>query len=70
DDVKCAHGATVARIEGDALFYLQARGISKKDARHMLMDAFARDSLEAISDKTVREAMQEFGSHTLRELDV
>ena len=27
DDVKCTHGATIGRIDDEARFYLQARGI-------------------------------------------
>ncbi|HUV13034.1 MAG TPA: Fe-S cluster assembly protein SufD, partial [Acidobacteriota bacterium] len=30
DDVKCTHGATVGQLDDDAIFYLQARGISKE----------------------------------------
>ena len=33
DDVKCTHGATVGQLDEDALFYLQARGIARADAR-------------------------------------
>ena len=33
DDVKCTHGATVGQLDADALFYLQARGITRADAR-------------------------------------
>jgi len=33
DDVKCSHGATVGQIDENALFYLQSRGINKREAR-------------------------------------
>ena len=33
DDVKCAHGSTVGQLNDAALFYMQQRGISKKEAR-------------------------------------
>ncbi|MEZ5550120.1 MAG: SufD family Fe-S cluster assembly protein [Pseudomonadales bacterium] len=43
DDVKCAHGATVGRISGDSLFYLQSRGLRESEARRMLCRAFIRE---------------------------
>jgi Fe-S cluster assembly protein SufD len=36
DDVKCAHGATIAEIEEKALYYLLSRGISRSQALIML----------------------------------
>ena len=40
DDVKCSHGATVGQLDEKALFYMQQRGISYKEARLLLMFAF------------------------------
>ena len=40
DDVKCAHGSTVGQLNDAALFYMQQRGISKKEARLLLQNAF------------------------------
>ena len=54
DDVQCAHGATCAAIEEDYLFYLMARGIPKKDAEAILIEAFIDDVLEAVEDEAVR----------------
>ncbi|MGZ5263221.1 MAG: SufD family Fe-S cluster assembly protein, partial [Kaistella sp.] len=48
DDVKCSHGCTVGQLNDDALFYLRARGISKKEAQAMLLFAFANDAMENI----------------------
>ena len=49
DDVKCSHGAAVGQIDEEALFYLRSRGIYKKDARLMLVHAFAKEIIEKIS---------------------
>lgn len=49
DDVKCSHGATVGQIDEEALFYLRSRGIFKKEARLMLIHAFALEITEKIS---------------------
>ena len=49
DDVKCSHGATVGDLDEAALFYLRARGIPDEEARRMLIEAFAREPVEASS---------------------
>lgn len=48
DDVKCSHGCTVGQLNKDALFYLRARGISKKEAQALLLYAFANDAMQNI----------------------
>ncbi|WP_299318731.1 Fe-S cluster assembly protein SufD [uncultured Maribacter sp.] len=48
DDVKCSHGCTIGQLDEDALFYLQSRGIPKKEARALLMYAFANNVLSTV----------------------
>ena len=48
DDVKCSHGCTVGQFDEDALFYLRSRGIGLKEARALLMYAFANTVLESV----------------------
>ncbi len=48
DDVKCSHGATVGQLDENALFYMQQRGISEKEARLLLMFAFVNEVVDAI----------------------
>lgn len=48
DDVKCSHGCTVGQLNDEALFYLRARGISKKEAQALLLYAFANDAMQNI----------------------
>ncbi|MBE3139957.1 MAG: Fe-S cluster assembly protein SufD, partial [Thermoplasmata archaeon] len=57
DDVKCSHGATVGQLDGDALFYLQSRGINKREARLMLMFGFAHEVIQNIKIVALRERM-------------
>jgi len=57
DDVKCSHGATVGQLDYDALFYLQSRGINKKEARLMLMFGFAHEVIQNIKVEALRERM-------------
>ncbi|HKW10564.1 MAG TPA: Fe-S cluster assembly protein SufD [Gemmatimonadaceae bacterium] len=59
DDVKCTHGATVGRLDEQALFYMKSRGVSPGLARRLLTYAFAADVLETIEQDSVREALEE-----------
>ncbi len=45
DDVKCAHGSATGALPEDALFYLMSRGIEKKKAMQVLLEAFINDLL-------------------------
>ena len=46
DDVKCAHGSTVGQLNDAALFYMQQRGISQKEARLLLQNAFINEVID------------------------
>jgi len=41
-------GNTIGQLDEDALFYMQTRGIPKKEARALLMYAFANNVLESV----------------------
>lgn len=58
DDVKCAHGATIGRLDADAAFYLQSRGLSALEARGLLTFAFANEILSRLPEGDVRETLQ------------
>jgi Fe-S cluster assembly protein SufD len=51
DDVTCGHGATVASLDPEQVFYLEARGIANNDAKAMLLEAFGGESVDQINDK-------------------
>ena len=55
DDVKCSHGATVGRIDDEQLFYLRSRGISDRDARKIIIYAFAAELTEAIANDALKQ---------------
>lgn len=55
DDVVCGHGATVGQLDDEQIFYLQARGIPRVEAEALLLEAFANEALEFVSDETLRE---------------
>ena len=46
DDVKCTHGATIADLDEEGLFYLNSRGLSEKDARKLLIKAFCYELVQ------------------------
>ena len=48
DDVRCSHGCTIGQLDDQALFYMQQRGIPLKEARALLMYAFANTVLESV----------------------
>jgi Fe-S cluster assembly protein SufD len=55
DDVRCTHGATVGRLDDDALFYLRSRGVPLAEARAMLIAAFADEVIARIVPESLRE---------------
>lgn len=55
DDVACSHGATVGRLDDDALFYLRSRGIPRAEARAMLVQGFVGEITETITPQSLRE---------------
>ena len=57
DDVKCSHGSTVGQLNDAALFYMQQRGISIKEARLLLEFAFVGEVIDKISLAPLRERL-------------
>lgn len=53
DEVKAAHGATVGRLDANALFYLRSRGLPEDLAQRLLTAAFCREPLALVSDTAV-----------------
>jgi len=57
DDVVCGHGATVGALDEDQIFYCQARGLPKPVAEALLLEAFAVEALDGITNESVRELL-------------
>lgn len=66
DDVKCSHGATIGQLDEEALFYLRSRGISKANARLLIMYAFAADIINNISIEPLRQRIDDMVKKRLR----
>lgn len=57
DDVKCAHGSTVGQLNDAALFYMQQRGISLKEAKLLLELAFINEVVDTIQLEPLRDRL-------------
>lgn len=54
DDVKCSHGCTIGQLDDTAMFYMQQRGIPKKEAKALLMYAFTSEVTSSIKIPELR----------------
>jgi Fe-S cluster assembly protein SufD len=59
DDVKCRHGSTIGQLDAGALFYLRSRGIGEREARELLVYAFASDVSSRIRIAPLRALVEE-----------
>jgi len=66
DDVKCSHGATVGQLDEEALFYLRSRGICQKNARMLLMFAFANEVAQTVKINALRERLSQMIQQRLK----
>lgn len=58
DDVKCTHGATIGQFDEESIFYLRSRGIAEKEARALLLYAFAGERLLMMKVEPVRKHLE------------
>lgn len=66
DDVKCSHGCTIGQLDDDALFYMQQRGIPKKEGKALLMYAFANTVLESVKIPEVKSRITKLIAQKLK----
>ena len=57
DDVKCSHGSTVGQLSDAALFYMQQRGISLREARLLLQMAFVNQVIDQMELAPLRDRL-------------
>ncbi len=58
DDVVCAHGATVSRLDTESLNYLRARGIPKSEAELMLSYGFFNEILDELAHAEIADYLR------------
>ncbi len=57
NDVRCGHAASVGPVEEDTLFYLQSRGIPRKEAERLIVFGFFQEVLDRIPLPEVRDGV-------------
>ncbi len=55
DDVKCSHGCTIGQLDDEALYYLKTRGIPDKEAKALMMFAFANNVLDGVKLPAIKK---------------
>jgi Fe-S cluster assembly protein SufD len=55
DDVKCSHGSTTGEVEPEHVFYLRSRGLSERQAKSLLLYAFAHDIVTELPHAALRD---------------
>ena len=65
DDVVCGHGATCGSLDDDQLFYLQARGIPRREAESLLLEAFAGELADEIGHEGLSAGFRAEVAHWL-----
>lgn len=70
DDVQCNHGSTVGQLNDAALFYMQQRGIDKREAKLLLEFAFANEVIDKMELIPLRDRLHNLVEKRFRgELD-
>lgn len=69
DDVKCSHGSATGDFDTEALFYLQARGISVDTARNMLIHAFMDEVLSKVENEDIQAVIKGYLDARMAKLD-
>ena len=59
DDVKCSHGSSSGNLDENKIFYLMTRGLSKNQAKKILIDGFFLEVIEKITDSGVKEIIKD-----------
>lgn len=57
DDVKCAHGAAIGRMDEAARYYMASRGIPPERANALLIRAFIADAFAALEGEPEQEQL-------------
>jgi Fe-S cluster assembly protein SufD len=59
NDLRCTHAATVAPVDEEQLFYLQARGLDEANAKRLIVEGFFEPVLERIPLEGVVERLRQ-----------
>jgi Fe-S cluster assembly protein SufD len=59
NDVRCSHGATVGQMDPEQVFYLQARGLPRREAERLIVHGFFEPVTSRIPLEEIREKMSD-----------
>ncbi|WP_428026952.1 SufD family Fe-S cluster assembly protein [Arcobacter sp.] len=59
DELTASHGATTGSLDENILYYLQSRGLSKKQASIMMLEAIEKTILDKISNEQIKNIIKE-----------
>lgn len=65
NDVRCTHGATVGKIEPELVFYLESRGIPKKEAEKLVVEGYFEPIMDRIPFEGVRNRFRQAIHHKM-----
>lgn len=65
NDVKCSHGTSTGKVDENALFYLKARGIGDTEAKKLLLQAFANEILDSLSNEELKVQLRNLLEETI-----
>ena len=55
DDVKASHGTSTGQLNEEAVLYMRQRGIARREAERMLVEAFMAECITPLGDKSEQE---------------
>lgn len=69
DDVRCTHGSTTGRVDDEQVFYLRARGLTRKEAIRTVVTGFFQQVFDRITIESVRDALGSAIDRRVREFN-
>lgn len=66
NEVKCSHGASIGQLDKEKLFYLMSRGITEKNAKNMLVQAFFEQIIGKIENQETADEVRGIISSRLK----
>ena len=69
DDVKCTHGSTTGQLDKDALFYLRSRGLDIFEAKSILINGFANEIIDQMSNITFKSTFTKYLDQWLKNIN-
>ena len=55
DDVKASHGTSTGQLNEEAVLYMRQRGIARREAERMLVEAFMAECITPLDDESEQE---------------